>query len=41
MTQGLTGAGGAAAAANANAHGARSLKAKAAEEFRRFVVLFL
>ena len=28
-------------AAGANAHGARSLKAKAADEFRRFVVLFL
>jgi hypothetical protein len=29
------------AAAGANAHGARSLKAKAADEFRRFLVLFL
>jgi hypothetical protein len=38
MTQGSTGAGG--AAAGASAHGARSLKAKAAEEFRRFVILF-
>jgi hypothetical protein len=28
-------------AAGADAHGARSLKAKAADEFRRFVVLFL
>src|SRR3984957_17782444 len=28
-------------AAGANAHGARSLKAKAADEFRRFFVLFL
>jgi hypothetical protein len=40
MTQGLSGAGGAAAGAGANAHGARSLGAKAADEFRRFLVLF-
>src|ERR1700751_4519955 len=40
MTQGSTGAGGAAAPAGASAHGARSLKAKAVDEFRRFVILF-
>jgi hypothetical protein len=38
MTQGSTG--GAAAAAGANAHESRSLKAKAAYEFRRFLILF-
>jgi hypothetical protein len=38
MTQDSTG--GAVAAAGANPHGGRSLKAKAAEEFRRFVILF-
>ncbi len=41
MTQDSTGAGGAIAAAGAGAHRARSLKDKAAEEFRRFVILFL
>jgi hypothetical protein len=40
MTQDSSGAG-AVAAAGANAHGARSLKAKAVDEFRRFFVLFL
>jgi hypothetical protein len=40
MTQDSTGAGGAAAPAGASAHGARSLKAKAVDEFRRFVILF-
>jgi hypothetical protein len=40
MTQDSTGAGGAAAPAGASAHGARSLKAKAVGEFRRFVILF-
>lgn len=40
MTQDSTGAGGAVAAAGASAHRAQSLKAKAAEEFRRFVILF-
>ncbi len=40
MTQGSTGVDGAAAAAGANAHGSRSLKAKAADEFRRFLILF-
>jgi hypothetical protein len=40
MTQDSTGGGAAVAAAGASAHGARSLKAKAAEEFRRFIVLF-
>jgi hypothetical protein len=40
MTQESSGAGGAVAAASPSAHGARSLKAKAAEEFRRFVILF-
>ena len=40
MTQDSTGVGG-AAATSANPHGGQSLKAKAAEEFRRFVVLFL
>src|ERR1700735_5195011 len=40
MTQESTGAGGAIAAAGAGAHPARSLKAKAAEEFRRFFLLF-
>ena len=40
MTADLTGADN-VVAAGANAHGARSLKAKAADEFRRFVVLFL
>jgi hypothetical protein len=39
MTQDSTGVGG-ATAASANANGARSLKAKAVEEFRRFVILF-
>jgi hypothetical protein len=39
MTQDSTGA--ATAAAGANAHGVRSLKDKAADEFRRFFVLFL
>jgi hypothetical protein len=32
---------GSGSVAGANAHGARSLKAKAADEFRRFLVLFL
>jgi hypothetical protein len=40
MTQDSTGVGRAIAAASGNAHGARSLKAKAADEFRRFLVLF-
>ena len=40
MTQDSTGVGG-AAATSANPHGGQSLKAKAADEFRRFVVLFL
>jgi hypothetical protein len=40
MTQDSTGVGGASAAADANAPHPRSLKAKAAEEFRRFVILF-
>ena len=40
MTQDSTAAA-AAAAAQASAHGARSLKAKAVDEFRRFFVLFL
>jgi hypothetical protein len=40
MTQGSTGTGGAAAAVGASASGARSLKAKAVDEFRRFVILF-
>ena len=40
MTQESTGAGGAIAAAGAGAHPARSLKAKAAEEFRQFFLLF-
>ena len=39
MTQDSTRVG-AAVAANASAHGGRSLKAKAAEEFRRFIILF-
>jgi hypothetical protein len=39
MTAGLTGANN-VVAAGANAHGARSLKAKAADEFRRFLLLF-
>ena len=39
MTQDSTGA--TAVAAQASAHGARSLKAKAVDEFRRFFVLFL
>lgn len=41
MTQDTAGAGAAVAAPGASAHSARSLKAKAAEEFRRFFVLFL
>jgi hypothetical protein len=41
MTQDSTGVGGAIAAAGAGAHRPRSLKAKAAEEFRRFFLLFL
>jgi hypothetical protein len=40
MTQDLTGSA-KVDATGANAHGARSLKAKAADEFRRFFVLFL
>ncbi len=40
MTQDSTGAGGQVAAASANGHGTRSLKAKAADEFRRFAILF-
>jgi hypothetical protein len=40
MTQDSTGVGAAGAAASASAHGARSLKAKAVEEFRRFIILF-
>jgi hypothetical protein len=40
MTQDSTGIGGTVAAAAANAHGARSLKAKAVDEFRKFLVLF-
>ena len=40
MTQESTGLGGAVAATSASAHHAQSLKAKAAEEFRRFLVLF-
>ena len=40
MTQVSTGLGGAVAATSASAHHAQSLKAKAAEEFRRFLVLF-
>lgn len=40
MAQDSTGAGGAVAAASANGQRARSLRAKAAEEFRRFVILF-
>jgi hypothetical protein len=39
MTAGPTGANN-VVAAGANAHGARSLKAKAADEFRRFLLLF-
>ena len=39
MTQDSTGVGG-AAATSANAHRAQSLKAKAVDEFRRFLVLF-
>jgi hypothetical protein len=39
MTADLTGANN-VVAAGANAHGARSLKAKAADEFRRFLLLF-
>lgn len=38
MTQGSAEAGG--AAAGVNAHGARSLKDKAVDEFRQFLVLF-
>jgi hypothetical protein len=41
MTQDSTGVGGTIAAAGAGAHRAGSLKAKAADEFRRFFVLFL
>jgi hypothetical protein len=41
MTQESTGASGAIATAGAGALPARSLKAKAAEEFRRFLLLFL
>ena len=41
MTQESTGLGGAIAATSASAHHAQSLKAKAAEEFLRFLVLFL
>jgi hypothetical protein len=40
MTQGSTGTGGAAAAVGGSARGARSLKDKAVDEFRRFVILF-
>jgi hypothetical protein len=40
MTQDPTGLGGAVAATSASAHHEQSLKAKAAEEFRRFLVLF-
>ena len=40
MTQDSTSVGGAGAAAGASAHSARSIKAKAAEEFRRFIILF-
>lgn len=40
MTQESTGAGGALAAAGASAHPHRSLKARAADEFRRFLILF-
>jgi hypothetical protein len=42
MTQDSTGVGAGAVdgAAKASAHGGRSLKAKAAEEFRRFIILF-
>jgi hypothetical protein len=40
MTQESTGLGGAVAATGASAHHAQSLKAKAAEEFRRFLILF-
>jgi hypothetical protein len=40
MTQDSAGAGAVGGAADASAHGARSLKAKAAEEFRRFLILF-
>ena len=40
MTQDSTEVGAAGVGANASAHGARSLKAKAVEEFRRFVILF-
>jgi hypothetical protein len=40
MTQDSTGLGGAVAATSASAHHAQSLKAKAAEEFRRFLTLF-
>jgi hypothetical protein len=41
MTQDSTGAGATVAAAGGNADAARSLTAKAADEFRRFFVLFL
>ena len=41
MTQDSTGVGAADGASDASAHGARSLKVKAAEEFRRFVTLFI
>ena len=41
MMQDSTGAGAAVTAASGNSHAARSLKAKAADEFRRFLVLFL
>jgi hypothetical protein len=40
MTQDSTGLGAAVAATGASAHHAQSLKAKAAEEFLRFLVLF-
>ena len=40
MTQDSTSTG-SGSAAGANAHGARSLKARAADEFRRFLMLFL
>ena len=40
MTQGSTGGGRAAVAAVGDAHGARSLKAKAVDEVRSFLVLF-
>ena len=40
MAEDSTGAGAADGAANASAHGARSLKVKAAEEVRQFLILF-